>query len=48
MSVSCVVVLLNDQRYIQRLANILATFTGQRKLAYVLWLKSIGLEVKYQ
>lgn len=43
-----VVVLFNEQRYIDRLVGILQGFSGQRKLEYVTWLKSIGLEVRYK
>lgn len=43
-----VIVLLNEQRYIDRLVSILQGFSGKRKLEYTVWLKSIGLEVRYK
>lgn len=48
MSSGCVINLLEDSRYIDRLVSILVSMKGQRKLQYVQWLKSIGLEVQYQ
>jgi hypothetical protein len=48
MSDSCVVNLFDDERYVERLVNILMSFRGKRKLEYVTWLKSIGLEVQYR
>lgn len=43
-----VIVLLAEQRYLDKLVANLQSFSGQRKLEYVGWLKSIGLEVKYK
>lgn len=45
---SDVVLLLAEQRYLDKLVANLQSFSGQRKLEYVGWLKSIGLEVKYK
>lgn len=46
MSNTPVIVLIDQPLYLVRLANNLNGFKGKRRLEYVAWLKSIGLEVK--
>lgn len=49
MSNTCEVInLLECDRYIEMLVNNLMSFRGKRKLEYVTWLKSIGLEIQYK
>lgn len=48
MSNTSVIKLVDDERYIARLESILRRLSGARKLEYVTWLKSIGLEVQYK
>lgn len=48
MSNGCVINLLECDRYIEMLVSNLMSFRGKRKLEYVTWLKSIGLEIQYK
>lgn len=41
-----VIRLSDDSRYVKRLGRILGGMSGQRKLEYIVWLRSIGFEVQ--